>query len=82
MLFLFLFILIPLLEIYLFIKIGSIIGAVPTVLAVVLTAIIGIVMLRVQGLDTLTRFRSASTHDESPAFELQAYSCCLAAPCY
>ncbi len=65
-----LFILVPLLEIYLFIKIGGAIGAGLTVLAVVLTAVIGVGMLRVQGLSTLARFRGAAARSESPAFEL------------
>ncbi len=70
MLFLLLFILIPLLEIYFFIKVGAAIGAVPTVLAVILTAIVGVGMLRVQGLNTLARFRNAAARGEAPAFEL------------
>ena len=65
-----LFILVPLFEIYLFIKIGSVIGAAVTVLAVVVTALIGVGMLRVQGLNTLARFRNAVARGESPAFEL------------
>lgn len=70
MLWLSLLILIPLFEIYLFIKVGDVIGAGPTVLMVILTAVIGIAMLRVQGLDTLARFRNASSHNKSPALEL------------
>lgn len=60
----------PLLEIYLFIKVGGLIGAVPTVLAVVLTAVVGVSMLRVQGMNTLARFRNTAAHGEPPAFEL------------
>ncbi len=70
MLFILLFILTPLLEIYLFIKVGGAIGAVPTIFAVVLTAVVGVGMLRVQGLSTLARFRGAAARGELPAFEL------------
>ncbi len=65
-----LFIGIPLLEIYLFIKVGGLIGAAPTVLAVVLTAAVGVGMLRVQGMNTLVRFRNTAARGEPPAFEL------------
>ena len=65
-----LFILVPLIEIYFFIKVGGIIGAVPTVFVVILTAIIGVGMLRVQGMNTLARFRNAVARGEPPAFEL------------
>ena len=65
-----LFIATPLLEIYLFIKVGGVIGAVPTVLAVVLTAVVGVGMLRVQGMNTLARFRATAARGDPPAFEL------------
>ena len=65
-----LLILAPLFEIYLFIHIGGAIGAIPTLLMTVLTAFIGIAMLRVQGMDTLFRYRSAIARGEAPAFEL------------
>ena len=65
-----LFILVPLLEIYLFIRIGGVIGAMPTVLLVVLTAIIGVRMLRVQGMNAWGRFHDAMARGESPAFEM------------
>ncbi|HEX21957.1 MAG TPA: exlusion protein FxsA, partial [Chromatiales bacterium] len=53
-----LFLLIPLLEIYLLIKVGGIIGALPTVFMVVFTAVLGAWLLRIQGLSTLMRVRS------------------------
>ena len=57
-------------EIYLFIHVGGAIGAVPTLFIAVLTAVIGIAMLRVQGIGTLSRYRGAIARGESPAFEL------------
>ena len=46
-------ILIPAVEIYLFIKIGALIGALNTVLLIFLTAIVGIYYARAEGLNTL-----------------------------
>lgn len=62
-----LFIAIPLLEIYLFIKVGEVIGAWPTVLAIVLTAVIGVALLRHQGLSTMSRFQQQVQCGELPA---------------
>ena len=44
---------IPLIEIYLFIKIGSQIGALNTVFLILSTAIIGVVYVRYEGFNTL-----------------------------
>lgn len=61
---------IPLLEIYLLISIGRVIGAGTTVLVVVLTAVIGAWLLRLQGLQTLQRVQRATERGELPAVEL------------
>lgn len=61
---------VPLLEIYLFIKVGSAIGAWTTIALVVLTALIGIALVRRQGTATLERARTALSRDELPALEL------------
>ncbi|MDM8559414.1 FxsA family protein [Candidatus Parabeggiatoa sp. HSG14] len=50
-----LFIIIPIFEIYLLITVGSIIGGWLTILLVVLTAILGASLLRIQGLATLQK---------------------------
>lgn len=65
-----LFIGVPLLEIYLFIKVGDVIGAWPTVALVVLTALAGVAMMRAQGIATLRRARASLSRDELPAYEL------------
>ena len=65
-----LFLCIPLIEIYLLIKVGSLIGAIPTVLLVVGTAILGAVLLRMQGFSTMYRVRSMLAHGELPAVEM------------
>ncbi len=62
-----LFIAIPLLEIYLFIKVGEVIGAWPTVLFIVLTAVVGVALLRQQGLNTFTRFQQQVQQGQLPA---------------
>lgn len=63
------FFIIPLIEIYLLIKVGSLIGALPTVLLVVFTAVLGAWLMRVQGLSTLERVRAMLMRGEVPAVE-------------
>ena len=48
-----LFVLVPIVEIYLFITVGHVIGVWSTVLLVIFTAILGTYLLRAQGLATL-----------------------------
>jgi UPF0716 protein FxsA len=65
-----LFLFVPLLEIWLLIKVGSLIGALPTVALVVLTAVIGAALARYQGLATLQRLQSTLARGEAPAIEM------------
>ena len=65
-----LFIGIPLLEIYLFIQVGSAIGAGLTIFLIVFTAIVGVVMLKAQSLATLARFRQSLNRDGMVGYEL------------
>jgi len=65
-----LFLLVPLLEIYLLIVVGGIIGALPTVVLVVLTAVVGAALARVQGLATLQRLQATMARGEAPAIEM------------
>ncbi|NOY72750.1 MAG: FxsA family protein [Gammaproteobacteria bacterium] len=65
-----LFLLVPLIEIYLLIKIGSLIGAIATVFLVVLTAVVGAYLLRLQGFATLQRVRKNMSEGVLPAQEL------------
>tara|TARA_Y100000816_G_C25771097_1_gene404786 strand:- start:184 stop:612 length:429 start_codon:yes stop_codon:yes gene_type:complete len=67
---LFLIIGIPLLEIYLFIKIGSQIGAFNTVLLILITAIIGVAYARYEGFNTLRSGISQLIKNELPIYEL------------
>ena len=65
-----LFLAIPLIEIYFLIQVGEVIGALPTVFMVVFTAVIGAMLLRVQGLSTLRRVQAAQARGELPALEM------------
>lgn len=73
------FLLIPLLEIYVLIQVGYAIGALTTVVLVVLTALAGAVMIRAQGMATLTRARASLDRGEIPAGELFEGLCLLVA---
>lgn len=64
------FLLVPLVEIYLLIKVGSIIGALPTVFMVVFTAVLGAFLLRLQGFATLAQFQRSLAQGELPATTL------------
>lgn len=60
----------PIVEMYLLIRVGGYIGALPTIGLVMLTAVIGVSLLRVQGLATLTRGLSRLEGGEVPAREV------------
>ena len=63
-------ILVPIMEIYLFIKIGSQIGAFNTVLLIFLTAIIGVYYAKYEGLNTFKTGFSQIIKNEVPAYEI------------
>jgi UPF0716 protein FxsA len=63
-------ILVPILEIYLFIKIGSEIGAFNTISLIFITAIIGIAYARYEGLNTIRSGLSQLIKNEMPAYEI------------
>ena len=65
-----LIILIPALEIYLFIKIGSQIGAITTILLIFTTAIVGIYYAKYEGLNTLKSGFAQLKKNEPPAYEM------------
>ncbi|MDC6483157.1 FxsA family protein [Candidatus Pelagibacter sp.] len=65
-----LIILIPALEIYLFIKIGSEIGAITTILLIFTTAIVGIYYAKYEGLNTLKSGFTQLKKNEQPAYEM------------
>ena len=63
-------ILIPIVEIYLFIKIGAQIGAFNTILLIFITAVTGIFYARYEGLNTLKSGFSQLVKNEMPAYEI------------
>ena len=67
-----LIILIPIVEIYLFIKIGSQIGAFTTISLIFFTAIIGVYYARYEGLNTLRSGVSQLYKNQMPLFELMS----------
>ena len=63
-------ILIPIIEIYVFIKIGSQIGAITTILLIFITAIVGIYYAKYEGLNTLKAGFLQLSRNEAPAYEI------------
>ena len=63
-------ILVPIIEIYLLIKIGSQIGAMTTILLIFTTAIVGIYYAKYEGLNTLRSGFSQLSKNETPAYEV------------
>tara|TARA_X000000950_G_C13320658_1_gene420495 strand:+ start:39 stop:461 length:423 start_codon:yes stop_codon:yes gene_type:complete len=63
-------IIVPIIEIYLFIKLGSQIGAFNTISLIFITAIIGIIYARYEGLNTLKSAFSQVIKNELPAYEI------------
>lgn len=60
------FIVVPLLEILAFIQIGSVIGALPTLGMTLLTAVIGALLVRYQGLKVVMKARQSLARDQLP----------------
>ena len=67
---LFIIIGIPIIEIYLFIKVGSQIGALNTILLIFVTAFFGILYARYEGFNTLKAAMSQVVKNKVPAYEI------------
>ena len=63
-------ILVPVIEIYLLIKIGSQIGAITTILLIFSTAVIGVYYAKYEGLNTLKSGFAQLRKNETPAYEV------------
>ena len=63
-------ILVPIIEIYLFIKIGSQIGAFNTISLIFITALVGVYYARYEGLNTIRSGFSQLIKNELPAYEI------------
>ena len=62
--------LIPIIEIYLFIKIGSQIGAFNTIFLIIITAVIGLYYAKYEGLNTLRSAVKQLIKNEVPVYEI------------
>ena len=60
----------PLLELYVLIEVGSEIGALPTILLSIFTAILGASLVRMQGLSVLMRVQQSMAQGQAPAIEM------------
>ena len=67
----------PLLEIYVLIRIGEMIGALETIALVVLTGVVGAALAKTQGLLILRRIQQELYHGELPGDELLSGLCVL-----
>ena len=65
-----LLVIVPIIEIYLFIKVGLYIGAFSTILLILLTAIIGIMYARYEGFNTLRSGMSQLIKNQMPVYEI------------
>lgn len=65
-----LFLLVPLIELYVLIEIGQQIGAGMTIFLVVATAIMGALLVRIQGFTTFVRAQQSIARGQAPAVEL------------
>ncbi len=74
-----LFLIIPIVEIYVLIQVGDVIGALPTIFMVVGTAVLGAFLLRLQGFQTLQRAQSAMASGQIPATEMLEGVCLVIA---
>ena len=65
-----LFTIVPLIELYFLIKIGSAIGALNTIVLILGTAILGSILVRWQGLKTMQQIMSQLSQNKIPAEEM------------
>ncbi len=63
-------ILVPIIEIYLFIKIGAQIGAIYTILLIFITAVVGVYYAKYEGLNTLKSGFIQISKNEPPTYEM------------
>jgi UPF0716 protein FxsA len=66
----FLFLVLPLIEIYLLIRVGSVIGAGWTIFLCIFTAMLGGILVRRQGFSTLRNVQATIARGEAPALEM------------
>ncbi len=74
-----LFIVVPVIEMYLLIQVGGVIGAGWTIFLVVLTAVIGAALVRSQGLGLIQKVQTRMAQGRMPAMEMAEGMCILLA---
>ncbi|MCB1758970.1 MAG: FxsA family protein [Gammaproteobacteria bacterium] len=70
LIFLLIFVGVPLVELYFLIEVGSEIGAISTIALTVFTAVLGGMLVRMQGFTTALKVRDALEREEVPAIEM------------
>ncbi len=65
-----LFITVPVIEIYFLIQVGTAIGALPTVGLIMMTAVLGAGLIRLQGMTTIQRVQASLARGEIPATDI------------
>ena len=60
----------PLIEIYLMIKVGTVIGTLNTLILIIFTAIVGVYYARIEGINTLRSGISQLIQNQTPVYEL------------
>jgi UPF0716 protein FxsA len=61
---------IPFIELYLLLEVGSFLGVFPTIFMIVFTGVLGVWLFRQQGFATLKRFQDSVNRGEVPAYEM------------
>ncbi len=70
LIFLLLFVGAPLVELYFLIEVGSVIGALPTILVSIFTAVLGGALVRMQGMSVMLRVQQSVVQGQTPALEM------------
>ena len=65
-----LFIVIPLIELFVLIEVGGVLGALPTVLLTIFTAVFGVALMRRQGVTTMQKAQTQMAQGQAPATEM------------
>lgn len=73
------FVVVPIVEIFLFLQVGSLVGIPATIGLVILTAIAGTMLVRSQGLEVIAKIRQSADRGEAPVDALVQGACVLVA---
>lgn len=65
-----LFIIVPIMDLWLLIKVGGMIGVFPTVMIVILTGVTGAWLAKMEGISVLTKIQASAAHGRMPGVEM------------